>query len=65
MSVLKDTADVREKLLRVWKQVDEKKISIGEARLQVSLAHLYQAQIPPVSLGKHDYRPPALLRRQQ
>lgn len=71
MSVLRDTADIREKLLRVWKQVDEKKISLGDARLQISLAravletlkveiaaaHLSQANIPSVSLSKQDFRP--------
>jgi hypothetical protein len=74
-SVLRDTGDVREKLLRVWKLVDEKKISIGEARLQVSLAravletlkveiaaaHLAQAQIPTVSLSS----PVTLVQRRQ
>ena len=74
MSILKDTADVREKLLRVWKLVDEKKITMGEARMQVSLAravletlkvesaaaHLSQVQIPPVSVAP-PVAPPALV----
>lgn len=79
MSVLRDTADIRNKLLQVWKLVDEKKISAGEARLHISLAravletlkveiaasHLSQAQIPSVSLGKQEYRPVIVQRRQQ
>ena len=31
--VIKDTADIRTKLLEIWKQIDEKKISSSEARL--------------------------------
>jgi hypothetical protein len=37
-SVLKDTADIRVKLLEIWKQIDEKKISSSEARLHISVA---------------------------
>jgi hypothetical protein len=62
-SVIKDTADIREKILKVWKLVDEKKISVAEARLHIGLArtiletlkveiaaaHLASAQLPPVS----------------
>jgi hypothetical protein len=64
-SVIKDTADIRTKLLMIWKQIDEKKISASEARLHISVArailetlkvemaaaHLTQAQIPSVRLG--------------
>lgn len=63
-SVLKDTADIRIKLLGIWKQVDEKKISSSEARLHISLAraildtlkvemaaaHLAQEAIPSVPI---------------
>jgi hypothetical protein len=37
-TVLKDTADIRAKLLDIWKQIDEKKISSSEARLHISVA---------------------------
>lgn len=37
-SVLRDTADIRAKLLDIWKQVDDKSISLAEARLHISLA---------------------------
>lgn len=71
-SVIKDTADIRNKLLIIWKQIDEKKISASEARLHISVAravletlkvemaaaHLAQSQIPAVSIG----RSPVLLR---
>ena len=64
--ILRDTADIRAKLLEIWKLVDQKKISSSEARLHISLAravletmkveiaaaHLAQSQIPPVSLGR-------------
>ena len=60
MATMKDTADIRARILQVWKLVDEKKISTAEARLHISLArtvletlkveiaaaHLTQAQIP-------------------
>ncbi len=63
-SVMKDTADIRAKLLVIWKQIDEKKISASEARLHISVArailetlkvemtaaHLTQANIPAVPL---------------
>jgi len=62
--VLKDTADIRAKLLDIWKQIDEKKISSSEARLHISVAraildtlkvemaaaHLAQTQIPSVPI---------------
>jgi hypothetical protein len=61
-SVIRDTADIRAKLLEVWKQIDEKKISSSEARLHISVAraildtlkvemaaaHLAQSAIPSV-----------------
>ena len=64
-TAIRDTADIRAKLLLIWKQIDEKKISASEARMHVSVAravldtlkvemaaaHLAQAQIPAVSLG--------------
>lgn len=60
--MLKDTADIRAKLLEIWKMVDNKQISSSEARLHISLAravletlkveiaaaHLAQSQIPSV-----------------
>jgi hypothetical protein len=63
-TVLKDTADIRTKLLEVWKQIDEKKISSSEARLHISCAraildtlkvemaavHLAQQSIPSVPI---------------
>lgn len=67
-TVLRDTADIREKLLAIWKLVDEKKISVTEARLHIGLAravldtlkveiasaHLAQANLPSVPIGKAD-----------
>jgi hypothetical protein len=64
--ILKDTADIREKMLRIWKLVDEKKISSSEARLHISLArtvletlkveiaaaHLTQTTLPSVTIGR-------------
>jgi hypothetical protein len=63
-SVLKDTADIRAKLLDVWKQIDEKTISSSEARLHISVAraildtlkvemaaaHLARTEIPAVPI---------------
>jgi hypothetical protein len=63
-TVLKDTADIRVKLLDIWKQIDEKKISSSEARLHISVAraildtlkvemtavHLAQQSIPSVPI---------------
>jgi hypothetical protein len=71
---LRNTADVRRKLLEIWKLVDEKKISSSEARLHISLAravletlkveiaaaHLAQTNIPSVPVVVH---PPELLSR--
>jgi hypothetical protein len=64
--VLRDTAEIRQKLLNIWKLVDEKKVSASEARLHIGLAravletlkveiaaaHLTRAEIPSVSLGR-------------
>jgi hypothetical protein len=63
-SVVKDTAGIRIKLLEIWKQIDEKKISSSEARLHISVAraildtlkvemaaaHLAQQDIPSVPI---------------
>lgn len=63
--IIKDTADIRAKLLDLWKKIDDKSISASEARLHISVAravletlkvemtaaHLTQSQIPPVALG--------------
>jgi hypothetical protein len=63
-TVLKDTADIRTKLLEIWKQIDEKKISSSEARLHISVAraildtlkvemaaaHLARSAIPSVPI---------------
>ncbi len=63
-NMLKDTADIRTKLLDIWKQIDEKKISSSEARLHISVAraildtlkvemaaaHLAQQAIPSVPI---------------
>lgn len=59
---IKDTQDIRDKLLQVWALVDQKKISAAEARLHIGLArtvletlkvectfaHLAQTHIPAV-----------------
>lgn len=64
-SVIKNTADIRTKLLDIWRQIDEKTISSSEARLHISVAraildtlkvemtaaHLAQTQIPPVPIS--------------
>ena len=64
-SVMKDTADIRAKLLDIWKKIDEKKISSSEARLHISVAraildtlkvemaaaHLARTDIPAVPLS--------------
>lgn len=66
MSLIKDTQDIRNKMLHIWKLIDEKKISATEARLHISLArtiletlkveiaaaHLNQGQIPSVSVSR-------------
>jgi hypothetical protein len=78
MATIRDTGDIRERLLKIWKLIDEKKISATEARLQISLAralldtlkveiaavHLSQAQIPSVSLTTRSDVVP-ITRRQQ
>jgi hypothetical protein len=64
-SIIKNTADIREKLLTIWKQIDEKKISSSEARLHISVArailetlkvemaavHIAQSTIPSVPIS--------------
>jgi hypothetical protein len=77
---LRDTADIRAKILNVWKLVDEKKITVTEARLHMGLArtiletlrveimaaHLTQSQLPSVSiLGKSDVALPLTPPRRQ
>jgi hypothetical protein len=78
MATIRDTGDIRERLLKIWKLIDEKKISATEARLQISLAralldtlkveiaavHLSQSQIPSVSLTTRSDVVP-ITRRQQ
>jgi hypothetical protein len=78
MATIKDTADIRMRLLQVWKQVDEKKISTVEARLHIGIArailetlkveiaaaHLTQLQAPPVSLGRSPDSVSVITRRQ-
>jgi hypothetical protein len=63
-NVIKDTQDIRSRLLLLWKQIEEKKISSSEARLHISVArailetlkvdmaaaHLSQTNIPAVPL---------------
>jgi hypothetical protein len=62
---IKDTADMRARLLRIWKQIEAKEISAAEARLQIGVArailetikveiaaaHLSTAQIPAIPVG--------------
>ena len=68
--MLKDTADIRDKMLRIWELVEQKKISATEARMHISLArviletlkveiaaaHLSQANLPSVSIGRSKRR---------
>jgi hypothetical protein len=63
-ATMKDTGDIRAKLLEIWSQVDDKKMSLAEARVHISLAraildtlkveiaaaHLSQAHMPSVPL---------------
>lgn len=69
MSMIKDTQDIRNRLLQIWKLVDEKKVTTSEARLHIGLAraildtlkveiaaaHLNQSQIPSVQVAR-DFR---------
>ena len=64
--VIKDTGDIRDKLVKIWKLVDEKKITTSEARLHIGLArailetikveiaaaHLNRVDLPSVPLGR-------------
>jgi hypothetical protein len=73
-SVIKDTADIRAKLLEIWNLIDQKKISSSEARLHISVAraildtlkvemtaaHLARTDIPSVPIMG---LPPASIRR--
>jgi len=63
--VMRDTADIRAKILAVWKAVDEKKMTVTEARLHMGLArtiletlrveimaaHLTQSSIPTINIA--------------
>jgi len=65
--MIKDTGDIRAKLLEIWKAVDEKKISATEARLHIAVAraildtlkvemaaaHLTQTHVPSVPITGH------------
>lgn len=35
---MRDTADIRAKILEIWRQVEQKKMSASEARLHIGLA---------------------------
>lgn len=62
---VRDTADIRARLLVLWQQIEDKKISASEARLHISVArailetlkvemaaaHLARADIPSVPIG--------------
>jgi len=62
---IRDTADVRAKLLRVWRLVDDKKITASEARLhiglaraildtlkvEIAMAHLNRSQVPSIPVA--------------
>ena len=64
MDDLRDTAQIRAKMLRLWKQVDAKQINASEVRLHISLArviletlkveiamaHLNRSQVPSVPI---------------
>jgi predicted DNA-binding protein (UPF0251 family) len=64
ISTIKDTADIRAKLLEIWRLVDRKEISVTEARLHIGMAravldtlkveiaaaHLNQSQLPGVAM---------------
>jgi hypothetical protein len=63
-SVIRTTADIRAKILEVWRQVEKKEISASEARLHIGIArvlletlkveiaaaHLAKMDIPPVNV---------------
>jgi hypothetical protein len=64
-SVIRTTADIRAKILEVWRQVEKKEISASEARLHIGLArvlletlkveiaaaHLARTDIPAVTVS--------------
>jgi hypothetical protein len=76
--VMKDTADIRAKLLDIWKRIDDKTITSSEARLHISMAravldtlkvemaaaHLAQQQIPAVPIAPWPVSRAARLRDQ-
>lgn len=61
---MQDTQDIRDKMIKIWKLVDENKISASEVRLHTGIArvildtlkvemmaaHLSQTHIPPVPI---------------
>ena len=65
--IIRNTNDIRQRLLEVWRQVDDHEISASEARLHISLArailetlkveimaaHLTQTNIPSITLAGH------------
>jgi len=77
--ILKDTADIRAKILAVWKAVDEKKMTVTEARLHMGLArtiletlrveimaaHLTQSSIPPINVTRRADALPLVSSRKQ
>ena len=64
MAEIRDTADIREKMLAIWKKLDENKVSATEVRLHIGIAravletlkvemaaaHLNQTRISPVAV---------------
>lgn len=62
---MRDTAEIRARMIKLWEQVEQRKISASEARLYISLArtiletikveiaaaHLNQKPIPTVLIG--------------
>lgn len=73
----KDTAEIREKMLELWKLVDSKQITTSEARMHISIArtiletikveiafaHLSRSQIPSVPLSH--LPPPVITTKRQ
>ena len=69
-AIVKDTADIRAKMLEIWALVEQKKMTASEARMHMGLArviletlkveiaaaHLASAKIPPVTLGREPTR---------
>ena len=44
-TIIRDTADIRQKMLAIWKLLDEKKIPTAEVRLHIGLAHAVLATL--------------------